>query len=132
MMTEQRAFNIYTKSSPKAKEIVNKLNAIVENSEVTNHHFLNKFASESMTKEQLKRFSIQWCKVITSHKRAFGGLIYNTPNELLRADLVTILHDEYGLGKPENMHTRLFLRVPLELGLTEKEIDKVAEIEEVK
>lgn len=129
---QERSFNIYAPKSNIAETISSRLDNISIELNVTNHTFLNKFASHGMSKGHLKRFAIQWYKVITAHKRAFGGLIYNTPNELLRADLITILHDEYGLGNPKNMHTLLFLRVPLELGLTKKEIDNSQEIEEVK
>ena len=131
-ITEQsRSFRIYTPKGVEADSISNKINNLTTTLNVTNNLFLDKFASKGMTKDQLKKFAIQWYKVISSHKVAFSGLVYNTPNELLRADLITILYDEYGLGDPKNMHTALFSRIFPEIGISQQELIKTKEIKEV-
>lgn len=130
-MKKQRkeSFQPYTPFVEGTEEIGERLSDIVTELVVTDQSFLNRFAAEGMTTPQLRKFSAQWCKVIGEHKRAFTGLINNTPNDLLRADLLTILYDEYGNGDPQMMHTALFARVAAEAGI--KPQDRIAAIYEV-
>ena len=121
----------YVEPSEVAYSIAQGLDKEIRGLKPTSHRFLDRFAENGMTRDQLRYFCPQWYKTIRAHKHAFPGLVYTTPDELLRGDLLTILFDENGNGDPDKMHTRLFLKVPEAIGMTREEIEGTPVIDPV-
>jgi pyrroloquinoline quinone (PQQ) biosynthesis protein C len=93
-------------------------------SAVMHHKFLGDFETKVLTESQLKRFAIQWYKTARNHKEAFPALVYNTPNDDIRFDLIDILNEEYGNGNREQIHTRLLKRFLTALEISDQDIDE--------
>jgi pyrroloquinoline quinone (PQQ) biosynthesis protein C len=90
---------------------------------VMHHRFLKDFENNYLSKEQLIRFAIQWYKTARAHKEAFPVLIYNTPDDEVRFDLIEILNEEYGGGDREKIHAKLLRRFLTALSISEKNVE---------
>lgn len=91
--------------------IVEKAIEQMSSSRAYRHPFLNELRSKAMDLEGAKRFAAQWYKAATAHKKAFPGLIYNTPDDRVRLQLIEILREEYGFGAEDRVHARILERV---------------------
>jgi pyrroloquinoline quinone (PQQ) biosynthesis protein C len=82
-----------------------------------NHPLLNELRGGPMDRDGAIRFATQWYKAATAHKRAFPGLIYNTPDDHVRLQLIEILREEYGFGEASRVHARILEKFVRALGL---------------
>lgn len=131
MKLNTERFQLYVPPTEEAEQIKKTLDQKISELSSTDQPFLSRFAESGMDEEELRRFSPQWFKAIYAHKQALGMLVGTTPDELLRGDILTILYDEFGDGKPANMHTRMFLRVPEEIGMALEDIQSTPTIPEI-
>jgi pyrroloquinoline quinone (PQQ) biosynthesis protein C len=104
---------------------------ILDTTSVCQHEFLRNMRSRTLSDGQVRRFGIQWYKAAAAHKKAFPGLIYNTPNDIVRFDLIHILRDEYGNGELNSVHAFMLLRFLKSLGYSESDISKYPMISEI-
>ena len=89
---------------------------------VMHHPFLTEFERQVLDGRQLRRFAIQWYKTARAHKEAFPAIIYNTPDDDVRMELIDILYEEYGRGDREKVHANMLRRFLDALGITESDI----------
>ena len=78
-----------------------------------NHPFLVQLHSAPMIYAAAVEFAAQWYKAASAHKKSFPGLIYNTPDDRIRLQLIEILREEYGYGDEDRIHSKIlqkFLR----------------------
>lgn len=116
----------------KPNEFLKFINSRMEKSGVTTHLFFQKFKQEHLTNEQLRKFALQWYLTARDHKLAFPAIVYNTPDDNIRFELIDILYDEYGNGNKEKIHAKLLLKFLRRLGITDKEIENTVKLPAVK
>lgn len=130
-----------SQTETKSRErLSDRFDAIIAKRGVVEHSFFERFGEGGLSSDELRRFATQWYKTIEEHKKAFPGLVYNTSkyDSRIATAFLGILFDEYGglrtfdssglVINTDYRHTDLFLRVPLELGLTKEQIDQTATI----
>lgn len=103
----------------------------IDNSGVTTHIFFHNFKSKQLTKNQLQRFALQWYLTARDHKLAFPAIVFNTPDDNIRFELIDILYDEYGKGNKEKIHAKLLLKFLMRLGISNEEIENTAKLSAV-
>ena len=81
------------------------------------HPFLDELRSTEMTRGAATRFAAQWYQAAIAHKKSFPGLIYNSPDDHVRLQLIEILREEYGFGHKDRIHSRILLKFLKALGL---------------
>ena len=107
-------------------EFITHAKSRMDSSGVVHHSFLERFEFQRLSRDQLRRFAIQWYKTARAHKRAFPVLVYNTVDDDVRFELIDILNEEYGSGNRDMIHGRLLLRFLAALGISEEDVDDAA------
>jgi pyrroloquinoline quinone (PQQ) biosynthesis protein C len=115
-----------TTYSISAEQFLESCRQTMSRNPVMHHTFLTTFEKQSLSREQLKRFAIQWYKAAKAHKEAFPALIYNVRDDDVRFELIDILNEEYGNGNREKIHARLLFNFLKALGISEQEVATAA------
>lgn len=96
----------------------------VKKHNATNNNFIDRFADGNITKEEFRRFSIEFYHFTREWPSILSTLLVNTPDENDAANLTTILVSELGDDDPGQRHELLYRRYLRSLGIDPAEIVK--------
>lgn len=90
---------------------------------VQRHPFLLRF-QQGVTREQLRRFLVQWYLFGIRFRKILIGLLYNLSDqdEAVSLEILRVLYSEYGYGVGENVHSAYILRLIDRLGISRSEL----------
>ncbi|ASU34263.1 iron-containing redox enzyme family protein [Mucilaginibacter xinganensis] len=111
-----------------AEDFLAETKAMIDATPVSSHQFLSAFLEMDLSREQLKRFAVQWYKTARDHKMAFPAIVLNTPIDDIRFELIEILDDEYGKGNREKIHAKLLYRFVKVFYETDQEVELVPKL----
>jgi pyrroloquinoline quinone (PQQ) biosynthesis protein C len=116
-----------------SKSLVKNLVDEIDKKSVKSKIFFDKFEKETVTCEQLKRFTLQYYWWSENFVDSLIGLAFSIPSHLkkTRLEIIKTINSEYGYGKEGNIHSNLLKRFAFSQGIKENDLNNVEPIPEV-